>query len=129
MRILSRHLLASYLTLFAVILVASIASIAVIEMLVNFDEIFGRKTGWSGAVTHLVLRIPSFYLRDLLPIASFGAAFFCLAIPARRYEFTAIKAGGISPIRAALPVLVAAATLSVAAFVANETLGLESFRD
>ena len=129
MRILSRHFLASYLTLFAVILVASIASVATLEMLINFDEIFGRETGWHGALTHLVLRVPSYYLRDLLPVASFGAAFFCLAIPARRHEFTAIRAGGISPIRAALPVLLAAGTLSLAAFITNETLVLEAFRE
>ncbi len=119
MRILSRYFLASYVTLFVTILVFAMMSIVVIEMLVNFDEVFGQDEGARGALAYLFLRLPSFYVRDLIPVASFAAAFFCLGLPARRHEFTAIKAGGISPQRIAVPVLGAALLLSGVALIVN----------
>jgi lipopolysaccharide export LptBFGC system permease protein LptF len=44
-RILSRHLLASYLSLFFAILLGSMIAIAIIEMLLNFDHIVERGRG------------------------------------------------------------------------------------
>jgi LPS export ABC transporter permease LptG len=128
-RILSRYFLASYFTFFVAILIASMMSIIVIEMLVHFDEIFGDGKGFGGAIAYLFIRLPSFYVSILLPTASFAAAFFCLALPARRHEFTAIKAGGISPQRVTAPVLCAAALLSIGTLIINETVVLGASRD
>ena len=125
MLILSRTLLASYLGLFASILIASMFAIAIVEMLVNLDDIVKRP---EHIASHIFLRIPSQYLRDAVPMASFAAAFFCLGIPARWREITALKAGGISPHRVVVPLLTAAAVLSGAAFLVNETLLLEAAR-
>jgi len=128
-RILSRYFLASYLNYFVTILIAAMMSIVVIEMLVNFDEVFGQTDGFGGAVTYLFLRLPTFYVRDLFPVASFAAAFFCVGLPARRHEFTALKAGGISPQRVAAPILCAAALLSVVTLFVNETVVLGASRE
>lgn len=128
MRILSRYLLASYLRLFVSILFASMLVIAVIEMMLNFDRILDRYEGIGGVATYMFLRLPSYYLRDLFPITSFAAAFFCLGIPARWREITAMKAGGISVHRSVLPVLLAAAGLAVAGFALNETVVLGATR-
>ncbi len=125
MRILSRYLLASFLRLFASILLGSMLSIAVIEALVNVESLF---EGVSSALTYLLLRVPAAYVRDLIPIAAFAAAFFCIGLPARRAEVTAMRAGGISPQRAALPLLVTAGIFSGIALVVNETVVLRAAR-
>ena len=129
MRILSRYFLASYFTFFVTILITSMMSIVVIEMLVNFDEIFGQGKDLGGAASYLFLRLPAFYLRDLIPVASFAAGFFCVGLPARRNEFTAIKAAGISPQRVSAPILFAAALLSIGALFVNETVVLGASRE
>ena len=129
MRILSRAFLASYLILFAAILSGSILAISVIEVMLHFDDIGARGGGLVTAGRWLATRIPSYYLRDLIPVTSFAAAFLCIALPARRGELTAAMAGGISPLRIALPLLTAAVGLSGAAFVLDETLVLDASRD
>ena len=97
MRILSRHFLASYLTFYLAILIASLLVIGVIEMALNFDDALEFSEGLSGIGTYLFLRLPSYYLPYLIPVSSFGAAFLCLGLPARTQEVVAIKAGGIAP--------------------------------
>jgi len=96
-RILSRRFLASYLSLFAITL-AIMTTIAIIfETLVDFDKIVEHRNAAGGVFPYLFLRIPSLYLRDLIPLASFAAAFLCLGGAARANEITAAKAGGIPP--------------------------------
>ena len=128
MRILSRYFLASYLNFFVAILFASMAAVTIVEILLNFDDILARQDGPRGVLTYLFLRIPSYYLRDLLPVTSFAAGFFCLGLPARAHEITAIKTGGISPRRTALPILAAAAVLSGVALAVNESIVLTASR-
>ena len=66
-RILSRRFLASYLSLFAITL-AIMTTIAIIfETLVDFDKIVEHQNAAGGVFPYLVLRIPSLYLRDLIP--------------------------------------------------------------
>lgn len=129
MRILSRYFLASYLTLFVSILVSATVAIMVIEMMLNFDDILERYEGIKGVATYLFLRVPAYYLRDLLPVTSFAAVFFALGLPARAHEVTAIKSGGISPQRTVVPLLFAAALLSVVALAVNESVVLEATRE
>jgi LPS export ABC transporter permease LptG len=128
-RLLSRHLLASYLGFFIAILLASMIAIAIIEMLLNFDDIVERGRGIHSVATYMLLRLPSYYLHDLIPASSFGAAFLCFGLLARRREITAMKAAGISPLRAGLSVLAAAATLSACALIADETFVLDTTRE
>lgn len=128
MRILSRYFLANYLTLFVTILASSILAIVVIEMMLNFDDILEQEEGLRGIASYLFLRIPSYYLRDLLPVSSFAAVFFGLGLPARAYEITAIKSGGIPPQRTVVPLLAGAALLSAITLVVNESLVLEASR-
>ncbi|MFP8881802.1 MAG: LptF/LptG family permease [Myxococcota bacterium] len=129
MRILSRYFLASYLTLFVSILVSATVAITVIEMMLNFDDILDRHEGLAGVATYLFLRIPAYYLRDLLPITSFAAVFFALGLPARAHEITAIKSGGISPQWTVVPLLGAAALLSVVTLGVNESIVLGATRE
>ena len=128
MRTLSRHFLASYLKLFVAILVSSTIAITVIEMMLHFDSVLEHRNGSMGLATYLILRIPSYYFRDLIPIASFAAAFCCIGLPARSHEITAIKTGGISPLRTVIPLLCAAAALSGLTLLFNESVVLRASR-
>jgi lipopolysaccharide export system permease protein len=128
-RILSRHFLWSYLNLYITILFASMIAIAIVELLLNFDQIMEEHAGFTGMTTYLFLRIPTYYFRDLIPVTSFAAAFFCVGLAARAREVMAIKIGGISPQRMAVPILAAATAISLVAFVLDETLVLRASRE
>ena len=127
MRIISRHFLASYLRLFCTILLGSLLVIAIIEMLLKFDDVVESRTA-AGIATYFLLRIPSEYLRDTLPVASFAAAFLCIGGPARAREIIALKAGGVSPRRVVAPVVLASLLLSLLALGVNETVVLSAER-
>jgi lipopolysaccharide export system permease protein len=126
-RIISRLFLASYLRLFFTVLFGSILAIIVIEILLEFDEIVESQTA-AGIVRYFLLRVPSGYLRDTIPVASFTAAFLCIGGPARAREILALKAGGISPRRVIAPIVLASLLLSLVAFAVNETLILSAER-
>jgi len=125
-RILSRYFVGSYLSYYVAILVVSMLVIAVIEMMVNFEDIIDYGDGIAGVASYLFLRLPSYYLPFLVPVGSYAAAFLCLGLPARSLEIVAAKAGGISPRRLALPVLATSVLLSGVALLLNETIVLET---
>jgi LPS export ABC transporter permease LptG len=128
-RILQRYLLARFLRLFTAILIGSTLAIVMVEMLLNFDNMLKTEEGISGVARYLFLRIPAYYMRDLIPIAAFGATFSALAIASRWFETTAIKAAGISPQRLMLPILLSGALLAVVSFVLSETAVLRATRE
>ena len=128
MRILTRYLVARFLGFFAALLIGSLLTIAVVEMMLNLGDMLREDEGLSGIVTYLVLRLPAYYLRDLVPMAAFGAAFFTLGTAARWLELLAAKAGGLSAQRIGVPLLGAAVLLTAASFVLNETWVLEATR-
>jgi lipopolysaccharide export system permease protein len=127
-RILSRYFALRFLGLFLAILFVSTLSIVVVEMLLNFDLMTGDEAGPLGILTYFFLRIPSYYLRDLVPIATFAAAFFALGLAAHWLELTASKAGGVSTLRILAPILLAAVALGCVTFIANETVVVEATR-
>jgi lipopolysaccharide export system permease protein len=128
-RILQRYLLARFLGLFAAILIGSTLSIVLVEMLLNFDNMLKTQEGIGGVARYLFLRIPSYYLRDLIPVAAFGATFSALAIASRWLETTAIKAAGISLREVIVPILLGGVLLTAATFVLSETAVLRATRE
>jgi LPS export ABC transporter permease LptG len=126
-RIISRHFLASYLRLFVAILLGSLLTIAIVEMLLKFDEVV-ESGGLSGIASYFLLRIPSEYLRDTIPVASFAAAFLCIGGAARAREITALEAGGVSRGRVVLPIVLVSLLLSLFALAVNETVVLAAER-
>jgi len=127
-RIISRYFLTSYLKYFSVILFAATVVITMIEIMLHFESILDHRNGPLGLATYLVLRIPSHYFRDLIPVACFAATFCCIGLPARAHEVTAIKSGGISPPSTVIPLLCAAVALSALTLVFNESLVLRVAR-
>ena len=128
MRILSRYVLTRFLVWFGILLVVLVTGVVVAEMLLQLDDLSESSSDFADAVRFLLLRVTAFYVPILIPITSFSAAFLALGLAARWLEVTAAKAGGISPWRTALPVLAAAALLSLVTLAVNETLVIGSLR-
>jgi lipopolysaccharide export LptBFGC system permease protein LptF len=83
-------------------------------------------SGEIGVFHYLWLRLASYYLSDLLPIASFAAAFMAFAWAGRAMELVAIQAGGIRLVRVVIPILGAALILSLASVILHETVILRA---
>ena len=128
MRILTRYLVARFLGFFAAFLIVSLATIVIVEMMLNLGDMLQGDRGLPGVASYLFLRLPAYYLRDLVPIVAFAAAFFTLGSAARRLELLAMKAGGLSPHRIAVPLIFTGLGLTVATFLVSETVILEATR-
>jgi len=125
-RILSRYLVKRFLGLFAAVLFGSTLLILIVEMLLHLDDLLKDGEGGAAILRIVLLRIPAYYFRDLIPISAFVAAFFAFGLGARWLEILAMKSGGISPQRCALPVLGSALLLSLAALVVEGSLVIEA---
>jgi lipopolysaccharide export system permease protein len=135
-RILSRYFVARFVGLFTTVLLAALILIAAIELVLNLDDISsfdstdpasGLSSGRGIAALHyLWIRLASYYLPDLFPIASFAAAFIALAWAGRAMELVAIQAAGIRLSRIVAPILATALILSVASAILHETVILRA---
>ena len=96
--------------------------VLVVDMLLNLEDILDTKDTLWGAIQILLTRTASLYLPYLLPFATFTGAFLSLGLAARSREVLAMKAGGISPLRAVLPVFLWSVAISLAALILNETV-------
>ena len=126
MDVLSRHFLARFVATFAAVLAVLVLLVGVVELLGDFDDVVGSSEGFGGALLFVALRIPSQWLPLLVPVSAFVAAFVALGTAARALEFVAIKAGGVSPLRVLVPVMVAGAVVAGLGLAANETLGVRA---
>lgn len=133
-RILSHYFVARFLGLFATVLIAALVVLATVELVLGLDEFaaFDSQSNDSevgspfAAFRFLSIRLASFYLPDLLPLASFIAVFITFAWAGRSMELVAIQAGGVRLRRIVGPVLVTALILSCATAVLHETLILRA---
>lgn len=133
-RILSHYFVARFLGLFMTVLVAGLVIMATIELVLHFDELpalgtsaFDAEAAASiGIFRALWLRLASYYLTDLLPLASFIAVFVTFAWSGRSLELLAVQAGGVRLRRVVLPVLTTALILSLGTAVLHETLILRA---
>jgi lipopolysaccharide export LptBFGC system permease protein LptF len=143
-RILSHYFVVRFLGLFATALVAAFVILATVELVLNFEDLSSLESFGAAAkpdaaspaqppttlflsVAHaLWIRLTSYYLADVIPIASFLAVFVTFSWAGRRMELVAIAAGGIRLSRIILPVIVTSIILSLATAVLHETLILQN---
>ncbi len=128
MRILSRYLLARFLALVFSILGVVLLALLITTLLLDFDDVLDPDRGLVWTLKKLLLQIPAESLRTVLPISALAASLACFGLSARWHEVTAMKAGGISPLRAALPILAAALVLSGIGLVVDQTLSVGAAR-
>jgi len=147
-RILSHYFIGRFLGLFSMVLAVAFLVLATVELVLNLDDVSAFDAArdtlptpppdgsnsfaipgiapFSNTLRYLGLRLTSYYLADVLPIASFIAVFIAFAIAGRAMELLAIEAGGVRPIRIVVPVLATALILSLAASVLHETVILRA---
>lgn len=121
-RTLTRYFAVRYLNFFFAILIVSTLTITLVETFVNFDDGLDPNEGIISLARYLLIRIPSYYFADLIPISAFSAAFFSLAIATQRFEWVAIQAAGLSVRQIVLPLIIAAAGLTALTALLGETL-------
>ncbi len=152
-RILSHYFVARFLGLFSTVLLAALLLLATVELVLHLDDLshFGSSAapsleastpsdlpaladaptpdsigGIASAFRYLWVRLASYYLADLIPIASFLAVFITFAWAGRSMELVAIQAGGIRLRRVVFPVLVTTVILSLATALLHETVILRA---
>jgi lipopolysaccharide export system permease protein len=124
--ILWRYLTARFLLFFAAVFFILVLALGAVELIGDFDDVMRAADGLSGALVNVALRILAFWIPLLIPAATFVAAFGSLGTAARALEILAIKAGGISPLRAVIPILLAAVVISGLGLILNETVSVRA---
>lgn len=122
MSILARYVVARFLRAFVGSLAILLLAVLVVDMLLNLEDILEVEDELAGVLRYLLLRVFSVYLPYMIPVATFTGAFFAVGQAARNLEIVAMKAGGVSPLYALVPIFVAAALLSIVSLLVNETL-------
>ncbi len=123
MSTLWRYYAARFLQAFAGSLLILALLVVVVDMLLNWGDIMDAEASLAGAFRVLLLRTAANYLTYLIPVAGFVGAFLCVGQAARAYEVMAIRAGGISPIYAFVPIILIALVISAFTLWLNETAG------
>ena len=122
MSTLARYVVTRFLRAFIGSLVILLLAVLVVDMLLNLEDVLEVEDDLSGVLRYLLLRVSSVYLPYMIPVATFTGAFFSVGQAARNLEIVAMKAGGVSPLFAMVPLFVAAAALSIVSLLVNETL-------
>jgi len=120
-RTLTRYLVARFFQFFAVVVVSTVLAIVVVELLLNLDRMLAFRGGPRGILEYLGLRLVGEYASYVVPIAAFLAAFLTVALSAYTREWLAVKAGGVSLLRFAAPLLLCGVALSALAPVFHES--------
>jgi LPS export ABC transporter permease LptG len=97
-------------------LVSFFTLFAVYEFINLIDDLVQRNQPLSQAFTYLTYRSP-WILAQVLPMSCLVATFLTFGIMSRFNEVTAVKASGTSVYRMSMPVLMAATTLSILAYL------------
>lgn len=109
----------------ASLLILTLLVIAV-DTLLELDEIPENERTLGAAAFRVALRTLAQYFAYLVPAASFTAAFVTVAQGARAREIVALKAGGVNPLVAFLPVLGAALLAGLGLALVQETAGVRA---
>lgn len=124
MSTLWRYTATRFLTAFAASLVILALVLLVVDMLLNLGDVIEAESSFFGAIGLLLQRTAATYLPYLLPVATFTGVLFSVGQAARHREIVAVKAGGVSPLRAHLPIFALSAAIALLALILNETVAL-----
>jgi LPS export ABC transporter permease LptG len=119
---LARYVASRFIAAFVGSLVILTLVVLVVDMLLNLEDVLAFESELLGVLRYLVIRVSAVYLPYLIPVATFTGAFFSLGSAARHHEIVAMKAGGISPRVAVIPVFIVSGFIAIAALLVNETL-------
>jgi lipopolysaccharide export LptBFGC system permease protein LptF len=126
LKTLWRHFAARFLRAFAASLLILTLLVIAVDTLLELDEIPEDERTLAAAALRVGLRTFAQYLPYLVPAACFSAAFFAVAQGARAREIIALKAGGVNPLVALLPLFGLALLAGLALMLAQETAGVRA---
>ena len=121
-----RYTALSFLRAFAASLLILALVLLVVDMLLNLGDVLQAESSIWGAISVLIQRTAVTYLPYLIPVATFTGAFFSVGAAARSNEMLAIKAGGVSPLRAVMPIFAVSALIALVSLFLNETVTLRA---
>lgn len=124
MSTLTRYVVGRFILAFLGSLLILALVVLVVDTLLYLQTTLEAESSVWGVIRSLLMRMAAVYLPYLIPVATFTGALFALGSAARAREIVAMKAGGVSPIRAVMPIFGVALLLSGASFVLNETVGV-----
>ena len=122
MRVLDRYVLKSFVGMFAGSLVTISFLFTVFSVLDSLTYLMGMEgASFFGIVRYYLLQLPQTIFMTA-PVAALLSAMITLGLMNQRHELTALRAAGISLLRVAMPMVAAAAVISVLLFELGNTL-------
>jgi lipopolysaccharide export LptBFGC system permease protein LptF len=126
MKTLWRHFAGRFARAFGASLLILTLLVIAVDTLLELDEIPEDERTLAAAAVRVGLRTLAQYLAYLVPAAAFTAAFVTVAQGARAREIVALKAGGVNPLVALLPVFGGALLVGLALALVQETAGVRA---
>jgi lipopolysaccharide export system permease protein len=119
--VLSRYVLSAFLRAFCLGLGGCVALFVLVEAFDRMDEFVARQVFWSDAARYLMFRLPDI-VYQLTPAAFLLASVLTFSRLNQGNEITAIRAGGIAPLRLTRPLFVAGLVGGLLLLLAHEYL-------
>lgn len=119
MKIIVRHILNEFLTIFFLCVVTLVSIYLIIDLFEKIDDLMENNATLSEGLRFFLYKIP-FILYQIMPVATVLATLLSLGILSKNVEVTAMKAGGISIFKIIYPLIAASAAISVLSFIINE---------
>jgi lipopolysaccharide export system permease protein len=117
----TRYLIGEFLGLFVPILLSFVLLFLIIDFFERLHTLLENDATLSAAVRYFAFKIP-LMVTLVLPAAGLVGTLLSIGMLSRRNEIIALRASGVSLLQMALPLLAAAAAISVAALLWNETV-------
>jgi LPS export ABC transporter permease LptG/LPS export ABC transporter permease LptF len=118
---LDRYVTRKYLTVFALVFFSLLSVSIIVTFFERIDNIYEHNKPFSLFLTYIRYRIPEF-IHFILPVTALAAVLLALGILTKFNEVTAMKACGISLYRLTLPLVLAAALVSLVSFYIQERI-------
>ena len=126
---LFRYFIVRYLKFFVAILTILLLTITLVETFVNFERSFTPQGSQLSLWRYLIIRVPSYYLRDLIPVSAFMACLYSLATCVQRSEWTTMQTAGISAGAILRPIMAGGIIVALFLIVLSETWLPQLFSD
>ena len=127
MRILDRYVVGQFLRIFAICVLGVPLLFIVIDLVDNLDVFLAQGATRAEVGLHYVYQYPYQSLVGF-PIAALLASVFTISTMTRRFETTAIKAGGISFYRMTAPIVLCGVLLSAVALALTDLVPVTNLR-
>ena len=121
MKILDRYILKRFLTYLGWAFIAFLVLFYVVDLVEHIDNFIDRGAAWEDVVLYYLSYLP-FIIVLISPIAILLAANFSCGQMSKNREIVAIRSGGLSSLRAALPILIFGLVWSIAVMIFGETV-------